>query len=353
LEVLDEDECYILLGSTEVARFAVVDGGAALVVPVNYIVAGRDIVVRTAAGPKLTAARRAPVTLEVDAIDPARRTGWSVMVRGRAEEITAYDAEAVQQLRELPFSPWAGDKPVWLRIRPSVVSGRRLVQPDAPAADAPAADAPAADAPAAESPAPDAPAADAPAPGASPSRPRSPTEVSSPPIRRRPLVIRRLDRPDRGPRRRHATFEAVDEAGERLGLATYDGPLAYPRAAVVLEFASGLGSDEVHVGAELLRRLSDWAVVDGVRDLVVHFGHDDHLGPRVLDASGVVWSRADHGGVVRAYLSLSAHGRWLPEVEKAPDPDPDPAPDPRPNPTPDPDPDPTPDPVTSAPDPVN
>jgi hypothetical protein len=285
LEVLAEEECYELLGSSEIARFAVVDGGVALVVPVNYAVSGRDVLVRTAAGRKLTAARRAPVTIEVDAIDPATRTGWSVMVRGRAEEITEYDAEAIQELRELPLSPWAGDKPVWLRIRPSLVSGRRLVRPDAPTRSA------------------------VPAP---------PVAAASAPGSRAGIVIRRLDRDAIEARRRHAAFEAVDDAGERMGLATYDGPLASPRADVRLEFAPGIGPNELEVGAELLRHLSDCAAADGVRDLVVHFRKDDQLGPGVLDAAGVVWSRAEHGGVVRADLSLSAHGRWLPDVEAPP-----------------------------------
>jgi nitroimidazol reductase NimA-like FMN-containing flavoprotein (pyridoxamine 5'-phosphate oxidase superfamily) len=126
LEVLDEEECFRLLAGTDVGRIAVVVAGAALVFPINYAVVDRTLVIRTAAGTKLTAAERGQITLEADYLDPATRRGWSVMVRGRAEEITEQDSATVRALRAIDLHPWAGDKPIWVRITPDVVSGRRL-----------------------------------------------------------------------------------------------------------------------------------------------------------------------------------------------------------------------------------
>ena len=40
-------------------------------------------------GTKLTAANHANVTFEVDEIDHRNRTGWSVLVRALAEEVTS------------------------------------------------------------------------------------------------------------------------------------------------------------------------------------------------------------------------------------------------------------------------
>ena len=126
VEVLDERECYRLIGAAEVGRLGVIEGGVVLIFPINYQIADDTVVFRTAPGSKLRAARRSQVTFQVDVSDPGTRTGWSVMVRGRAEEITRFDAPAVRELLELPVDPWAGEKPVWMRIVGSVVTGRRL-----------------------------------------------------------------------------------------------------------------------------------------------------------------------------------------------------------------------------------
>ena len=60
-----------------------------LIFPVNYGIDRGVIVIRTDEGTKLAAADHANVTFEVDAIDSRTRSGWSVLVRGLAEEVTA------------------------------------------------------------------------------------------------------------------------------------------------------------------------------------------------------------------------------------------------------------------------
>ena len=97
---------------------------------VNYAMDGDAPVFRTASGTKLWAAARAPVAFEVDHVDGASRTGWSVVVHGVAQEITAFDAGDLQaRIFGLPVQPWAkGDKPSFVRIAPRLITGRRVVQ---------------------------------------------------------------------------------------------------------------------------------------------------------------------------------------------------------------------------------
>jgi hypothetical protein len=269
LQVLARDECLRLLETTTIGRLGVVEGGAALIFPVNFAVADGTILVRTAPGAKLRAARRAPVTLEVDQVDSETRTGWSVMVRGRVEEITSFDAPAVRALRDLPLHPWAGEKPVWLRILPSVVSGRRLTGPQAPA----------------------------------PTAPSEPVvQVRTPPAVR----IRRVDdQRGRLHNRRTASFEAVDDKGDRLALAGYDGALASPQAELTVTLAPCSGRDGVEAGAALLRHLAEWAMVDGVRNLVISFDPWQIRAAEMLEASGLGWSQVERQSTVRAELTLA------------------------------------------------
>jgi nitroimidazol reductase NimA-like FMN-containing flavoprotein (pyridoxamine 5'-phosphate oxidase superfamily) len=125
LEIIFEDECRRLLQPGGVGRIAVVDHGQPLVFPVNYAFDGPDIVFRTAPGTKLDAARGALVAFEIDGYDMTYRTGWSVLVQGRAEEVR--DAAERSRLATLPLRPWArGSKPQWVRIRPTLITGRRI-----------------------------------------------------------------------------------------------------------------------------------------------------------------------------------------------------------------------------------
>ena len=86
LDEIDVAECWRLLGTQPVGRVAVIVGQYPLVFPVNYALDGMHIVFRTGVGTKLWAIDRSNVTFEVDELDLASRSGWSVMVRGAAHE---------------------------------------------------------------------------------------------------------------------------------------------------------------------------------------------------------------------------------------------------------------------------
>lgn len=128
LEVIPADECYQLLGSHEVGRLGVIAEHYPLILPVNYGLDGTTIVIRTHPGTKLTAAAHANVTFEVDDIDRSTRSGWSVLVRGLAEQVTSdHRAELVARTQATGVQPWApGTYGHWLRIIPQGISGRRI-----------------------------------------------------------------------------------------------------------------------------------------------------------------------------------------------------------------------------------
>lgn len=125
VEVLDEQECLKLIEGPRIGRFAVCRGGVPAVLPVTFVVIGRDVYFLTGTGTKWDAALRGQsVAFEIDDIDVATESGWSVMVVGHA--VTASPA-ARARAEALGLYPWAaGERHHLVRIRPDVVSGRRL-----------------------------------------------------------------------------------------------------------------------------------------------------------------------------------------------------------------------------------
>lgn len=128
IEVIARDECLMLLAGEVVGRIGFVAAGRAEVLPLNYVLDGEAIVFRTAAGSKLDGATRAPVVFEVDRIDRATRSGWSVIVHGLAQEVTSFDrVELRERVAALPVDPWApGEKPHLVRVVPGSITGRRV-----------------------------------------------------------------------------------------------------------------------------------------------------------------------------------------------------------------------------------
>jgi nitroimidazol reductase NimA-like FMN-containing flavoprotein (pyridoxamine 5'-phosphate oxidase superfamily) len=100
--------------------------------PVNFVLDGHTVVFRTGEGTKLHAASLGSrVSFEVDGTDATARTGWSVVVRGEAVEVT--DQAELARLRKLPLEAWApGPRRRYVRILPAVLTGRRIVAPGSP-----------------------------------------------------------------------------------------------------------------------------------------------------------------------------------------------------------------------------
>lgn len=131
IEGLSRDECMSLLETVFVGRVGVSVGAIPAVLPVNYVMDGDTIVFRTVPGTKLDAAlTNSVVAFEADDFDALHETGWSVLVRGIAREVT--DEHALARARRLPLRSWAfnGDADRYVRIDAELVTGRRITTRD-------------------------------------------------------------------------------------------------------------------------------------------------------------------------------------------------------------------------------
>ncbi len=135
-EVLDAAACWALLQDADVGRLAVDNGGRPDIFPINYVVDDESIVFRTGPGTKLAAsALLHHVAFEIDGYEPQNRVAWSVVVKGRANQIERM--QDVYAADDLPLFPWiASDKPDFVRISADELTGRRFhviddITPDA------------------------------------------------------------------------------------------------------------------------------------------------------------------------------------------------------------------------------
>jgi nitroimidazol reductase NimA-like FMN-containing flavoprotein (pyridoxamine 5'-phosphate oxidase superfamily) len=126
LELLNPNECWDRVADAPIGRIAVIVDGAPEIYPVNFAVDAGTVVFRTAIGSKLRGLDRSPsVAMEVDGIEPLSRTGWSVLIKGRATVIT--DPEEVRRALTLDLEVWApGMKTRWIRLTPREITGRGI-----------------------------------------------------------------------------------------------------------------------------------------------------------------------------------------------------------------------------------
>jgi hypothetical protein len=124
LGVLSREECVRLLSTRTVGRFVYVARiGVPDVVPVTYVLHGDEVLFCSGTGPKLQAAqRRDRIAFEVDEFDETQRSGWSVVVHGRAEPVAF--GRAAQGPLPVPWA--AGPRGHVVRIVPTRITGRRL-----------------------------------------------------------------------------------------------------------------------------------------------------------------------------------------------------------------------------------
>ena len=129
LEEQSRAECLRLLATVPIGRISYTRQALPAVDLVNFTLHDGAIVIRTDAGGKLAAAtRRAVVAFQADDLDPALRSGWSVTVVGRCEEVT--DPGDIARLDKLGLESWApGTRDHFIRIAPGIMTGRRLRGP--------------------------------------------------------------------------------------------------------------------------------------------------------------------------------------------------------------------------------
>ncbi len=122
VRILSQEECWQLLRTSRLGRLAASLNNQPEIFPVNFVVDGNGLVIRTAEGSKLVMVTiNDSVAFEVDTCDA--NGAVSVVARGRARELTSH--ADITHAETLPLHPWvATRKTRWVRIDVTDLSGR-------------------------------------------------------------------------------------------------------------------------------------------------------------------------------------------------------------------------------------
>jgi uncharacterized protein len=122
LDVLDRAECLRLLEAGGVGRVAL-SGDPPILRPVNFVLDGDRIVIRTGPGSLWKSASEGrPATFEIDGARNVDHRGWSVIASGRLSPVDADDRALA-----LPLRAWARrGRDRFVAIEIDELSGRRL-----------------------------------------------------------------------------------------------------------------------------------------------------------------------------------------------------------------------------------
>ncbi|WP_369053366.1 pyridoxamine 5'-phosphate oxidase family protein [Kineococcus terrestris] len=117
-------QCRRLLGERGIGRAVYTEHALPAVATMNYAVVGERLWFRTAQGTALErAVDDAVIAFNADAVDAARRSGWSVTVSGRCRRVTGPEPEAVRTA----LDTWApGVREVLFALDMAHVTGRRI-----------------------------------------------------------------------------------------------------------------------------------------------------------------------------------------------------------------------------------
>ncbi len=123
---LDSAECFRRLATAVVGRVALCTEEGPTIIPVNYVVDGESIVIRTTSYTLLAEHAVGPMAFEVDDLEPAVRFGWSVLVVGHAMPVEDVDESTRLRAGGL-VDAWApGSRNLFIRITPRRVTGREI-----------------------------------------------------------------------------------------------------------------------------------------------------------------------------------------------------------------------------------
>jgi nitroimidazol reductase NimA-like FMN-containing flavoprotein (pyridoxamine 5'-phosphate oxidase superfamily) len=124
-------ECTDLLSARNAGRVAFSTGDGLAVLPISYVYWTGKVAFRTSADGMLSSlASRSPVAFEIDELDTADGTAWSVLVRGFSREVRSA-VPMVELLRNPQLVPWGeGPRRLVIAIEPESISGRRLTAPE-------------------------------------------------------------------------------------------------------------------------------------------------------------------------------------------------------------------------------
>lgn len=121
------DECRRRLASADVGRVAICTPEGPQILPVNFVLDEDSIVFRTAPHSILGAhADGARLAFEVDHVDSADQSGWSVVAAGLGEFV-ASTLETAGLRVSGTLEPWAGGvRPFHVRLRWTRLTGRTV-----------------------------------------------------------------------------------------------------------------------------------------------------------------------------------------------------------------------------------
>lgn len=123
---LSAEECWDLLTASTVGRVGFTEADSVKIIPVNYVLDGRTLIIRTNPASSVAAIAESAIDIafQVDYHDAISGSGWSVLLNGTAVALTAEEAESLN----LPARvPWAGgDRSLHLRFSPRTIQGRRV-----------------------------------------------------------------------------------------------------------------------------------------------------------------------------------------------------------------------------------
>lgn len=121
---IPRERCEELLAARHAGRIGFNGADGPQILPVTYQYRNGGIVFRTSPhGVLASLARRTAVAFEIDGIDEATESGWSVLVHGFAQAV-AHNRE-LTMLWETGPVPWAdGIRNLFVEITPDRISGR-------------------------------------------------------------------------------------------------------------------------------------------------------------------------------------------------------------------------------------
>ncbi len=127
LEEMTREECLERLNSAHVGRIGATVEFRPFIFPVNFRMYGNKILIRSVPGTKLDAALSGQVVaFEIDGFTDDGVAGWSVLVRGSADEVT--DPEERAKAEEVEIHNYAFDEQPEriVLISTAGMSGRRF-----------------------------------------------------------------------------------------------------------------------------------------------------------------------------------------------------------------------------------
>jgi hypothetical protein len=123
-ELLSDAAAMRLLASVDYGRVVFTRTALPAIRVVNHLVDGDRIIIRTRLTSAISAAVRSAdgvvIAYEADSLDPATRTGWSVVATGLAHTLT--DPDEVSHYEQL-LRPWVNHADTVVAIAPAMITG--------------------------------------------------------------------------------------------------------------------------------------------------------------------------------------------------------------------------------------